>query len=296
METLGYVYNRGAASLRRARADTIGVVVTNPANPFFGELLTALISTLDEVGHTCLLVATGTTDLDVQERGVRELRERQVAGIAIVPASGTSPDFVETLNAWRLPHVFMTRYVPEGETHYVGADDVRGGDLAASHLLSHDVRSAAYIGGPTTVLSRRDRLRGARAAFGRAGLDPDQVLADLPCETSGQGGFRAAEELIGRGPLPDGILCHSDDIAFGVYRALRLHGRHRDVPVIGYDDIATAALWEPPLTTIATHSVELGRLAARALLTQIDDGPRSPVVTLTEPDLVVRESCGCAAR
>ncbi len=79
-----------------------------------------------------------------------------------------------------------------------------------------------------------------------------------------------------RGPLPDGILCHSDNVAFGVYRALRIHGRHRDVRVIGYDDIATAALWEPPLTTVATHSFELGEIAAQTLLRQINE-PGEPL-------------------
>lgn len=293
MEELGYVYNRGAAALRQQQGDTVGVVVTNPENPFFGELLTSLAGGLGELGYTCLLAYTGD-DVNAQMRAVSELRERQVAGLAIVPATGTPADFVETLNSWHMPHVFMTRYVADATTHYAGADDVRGGRLAAEHLLLHGARKILYVGGREPVHSRHDRLDGARKAIDGAGLDPDVVLSDLTSETSGPGGFAAVNEFLERGAtLPEAIMCHSDNVAFGAYRALRVHDLHREIPVTGYDDIAIAELWEPPLTTVSTHSHDLGQRAARILHDQLDYGPSDPRIDLSEPHLMIRESCGC---
>ncbi|WP_460959039.1 LacI family DNA-binding transcriptional regulator [Parasphingorhabdus pacifica] len=293
MHTLGYVYNRGAASLRSRHGDTIGVVVTNLANPFFGELLKGLEHELNQAGYTCLLVDTNN-DVDAQYRAVTELRERQVASLAIVPASGTTGDFVDMLNAWGMEHIFMTRYLRDVETHYVGADDVLGGRLAAEHLLEHGRTTFAYAGGPESVLSRWDRITGATQALQDHGLTAS-ALADYPGETSGRGGLAIAKQLLAQDRLPEAILCHSDHVAFGIYRALRQHGRSGETRVIGYDDIATAALWEPPLTSVSTRSTELGQRAAQTLLTHISTPADHPVVTTTQPTLVVRESCGCPA-
>ena len=214
--------------------------------------------------------------------------------MAIVPATGTPSEFVDTLRGWRMPHVFMTRYVAGSVTHYVGADDVRGGYLAAEHLLSHGVRTICYVGGLEPVQSRRDRMEGARKAVADGGLDPDEVFTDLESETSGPGGLAAVNRLLDAdGGLPEAIMCHSDNVAFGALRALRIRGRHRDVRVTGYDDIDNAALWEPPLTTVSAQSEDLGQLAARLLATQISDGESEAQVLLNEPTLSVRESCGC---
>jgi LacI family transcriptional regulator len=292
IRTLGYVYNRGAASLRTQRSSTIGVIVTNISNPFFGELLVGLEAELTKAGFLSLVVATADDPLR-QDELVTALREHQIAGLALVPASGTRREFLEQLKNWGIPHVLMTRYLDGVPAPYVGPDDVLGGKLAAEHLLGHGSRSFAYVGGPLKVLSRRDRINGVLSALAGHSLGPE-ALVDMPGETSGQGGLLLGEELLASGELPDAIICHSDSVAFGLYRALRIHGRTTDVRVIGYDDISGAALWEPPLTSIATHGEALGRSAARLLLDGIG-GSQQPQATpaFALPELVIRESCGC---
>ena len=99
--------------------------------------------------------------------------------------------------------------------------------------------------------------------------------------------------MVAAGPLPDGIVCASDVTAIGLYRALRDAGLDDQVSVTGYDDIPAAALWEPPLTTVATHADELGRRAARLLGERMADPTAPPVVENVVPELVVRRSCGC---
>ncbi|HET9649277.1 MAG TPA: LacI family DNA-binding transcriptional regulator [Microlunatus sp.] len=291
MADLGYVYNRGAASLRRQQADTVGVIITNVANPFFGELLRGFEAVLSGAALSCLIVNTGQ-DPAAQIRAIEELRERRVAGVAVVPASGSTAAFVDTLRSWRLPHVFMTRYIKNAPTHYVGADDQRGGYLATAHLLDHGTRQIAYLGGPVNVQSRWDRRAGVEAALHDHGLDADQLF-DLPGESSGSGGLAIGQHLIDNNLLPQAIVCHSDQVAFGVYRALRRSHSHALPRIIGYDDIPTASLWEPPLTTISTNANELGGLAAHNLLQQIDTSPDTTLTTITTPSLIIRESCGC---
>jgi LacI family transcriptional regulator len=291
MRALNYVPDRSAASLRNHTSNTIGVVVTNLANPFFGELLRGFEKTVAAEGYSCLLADTGD-DPGSQEAAIRELRSHKVAGLAIVPATGTAPDFPESLREINLPFVFMTRYLPDAPAPYVGADDVLGGALAAGHMIhTHGATTFAYIGGPASILSRRDRIEGVKKAMNEAALDP-KALRDMPSETTGLGGLEAALSLLKSEFRPDAIICHSDSVAFGVYRALRLNGLAETIAVTGYDDVATAALWEPPLTSIATHGTELGRTSAAHLLDQIaGDDPEQ--VQLATPSITVRQSCGC---
>ena len=90
MTELGYVYNRAAASLRTQHSDAIGVVLTNITNPYFAEFAAGLQDTLASSG-TVPLLAVSNEDRDQQHRLIKSLVERNVDGIVLVPAHGTSP-------------------------------------------------------------------------------------------------------------------------------------------------------------------------------------------------------------
>ncbi|WP_344534381.1 LacI family DNA-binding transcriptional regulator [Streptomyces albiaxialis] len=293
MAELGYVYDQVAASLRTRQAKVVGIVVTNIANPFFSELILGLEAEIRKAGFLPLLAVT-RDDVAQQEEAVSALQEHRVAGLGIVPATGTDPGLIDELRRARVGHVFMTRYLDGAETSYVGPDDVRGGELAGEHLFGHGCRRVAYLGGPARMVSRRDRLTGLRRAARAAGLDPDAAVLSLPGETSGTGGLELGRRLAAEPEaLPDGVLCHGDSVAFGLYRALYDAGLADRLRVIGYDDVPAAALWEPPLTSVSVRGRELGREAARLLLGRIEDPSAPPVVRWRAPELRVRRSCGC---
>ncbi|MCP2638415.1 LacI family transcriptional regulator [Microbacterium sp. HD4P20] len=293
MSDLGYVYSQAAGSLRRQSSRAVGVVVTNIHRPHFGELLIGLESTLTEAGYTALMVST-FDQLDRQERAVSILREHDVAGLAMIPATGSGDELFSTLQDWAVPSVFVSRYV-RGRSHpYVGADDVQGGRLAVRHLLEHGCRRIAYLGGNPGVPSRTDRIEGALRAIEEHGSDVSFV--ELVGEPSGDGGVGLGRALVASGELPDGVLCHGDAVAMGFERALYDAGLNRpgdapDVRVIGYDGVAATGYSVPSLTTVETNGLELGQQAAAELIRALRTG--EPVNSqLHEPRLIVRESCG----
>jgi LacI family transcriptional regulator len=292
MSELGYVHHHGAAALVTKKSGTVGILVTTIGSPYWGELIQGMQAELQAAGHLVLLADTGDDPVR-QRESVEELLRHQVAGVAVIPATGTDRSFVEQLERWDLPYVLMARDLKEERAVYVGPDDVRGGQLAAEHLLAHGCRRIAYVGGPPTVMSRWDRIAGVRKAL--AG-HPGAELIEICSETSGEGGRRVGLQLVDSDDgLPDGVICHNDTVAFGLYRALRTKGAG-GIRVIGYDDIGSAALWEPPLTSVSTAGKSLGRLAAATLLKRVANAGQSPTRSLTEPTLVIRESCGCPPR
>ena len=293
MDVLGYVYHRGAASLRASRTQSIGLIVPDMSNGFTAEMTITVESMLAEAGIVTLM-ANSLEDPGHQDLLVRSMLERQVDGLLFIPAVGTKRSFAENIVKSGVPAVIATREMPHPGIPYVGIDNVKGGRLAGEHLLFHGVERIAYLGGFAQLGPRRDRIRGVRQALREAGSSTNLDI-DVPGPPRGFWGLETARQLMDDGELPDGVVCHNDLVAFGVYRALRQHPlRASDsLHTVSYDDVAAASLWEPPLTTVAASGHEVGLRCAEVLLRRIAD-PHGPVErSLITSNLVVRESCGC---
>jgi DNA-binding LacI/PurR family transcriptional regulator len=135
------------------------------------------------------------------------------------------------------------------------------------------------------------RLRGVHAALRAAGLDPDGLVVAHGEPLVG-GGERAAAELLDRAPDTTAILAYNDLMAIGAVRALRDRGRRvpRDASVVGFDDVALAAYVDPPLTTIAQRTEEMGQWAVAQLTDETLSRPAGPI--RLPVDLRRRQSSG----
>jgi LacI family transcriptional regulator len=292
MSRLGYVYHRGAASLRTQRSHTVGLIVPDITNPFFAEMTVEIEARMDVARHVALLGNTAET-LEKQERLLAMMREYPADGVLLCVANGTQAETIARLRTWRLPFVLFARYVAGADADYVGADNRAGAALATAHLIGLGHRRIAFVGGPAESSARRDRLQGYRDALERAGVSIDQSL-QVTSPTTRTGGYKAMQALLERGKPPTAVLCYNDVVAFGVLLALQQRGRApgRDVAVVGFDDLAEAALWRPALTTIAISPRRIGEAAAELLLERIARPNEPPRQVIVAPQLVVRESCG----
>jgi LacI family transcriptional regulator len=294
MRKLGYVYHRGAASLRTQRSNTIGLIVPDVTNPFFAEMTVGVEERLDQAQHVVLLGNTAET-LNKQERLLAMMQEYRADGVLLCPATGTSAQTILHLRQGRLPFVLFTRYVDGVETDYVGADNLRGAELATEHLIGLGHRRIAFVGGPANSSARRDRLQGYRNALVSHGLPIDPAL-QLTSSTTREGGHHGIHTLLEVDDPPTAVLCYNDIVAFGVMLGLQASGHTpgRDVAVIGFDDIAEAGLWQPALTTVALSPRQIGEEAARLLLERIAAPDAAARQVILRPKLIVRQSCGAA--
>jgi LacI family transcriptional regulator len=290
MDELGYVYNRTAAALREKDGRLIGVVVTNVDNFFFAQSVQSIEDELERLGYSSF-IGSSLRSRERQDRVLRSMQEFGVAGVILAAVEDTVPEVARSLGEAGIACLSYTRYVEDGSVDYVGPDDVGGGRLAASHLLGHGARRLAYIGGRRPSSASRMRRAGVEAELEAAGLGG--TLTVVSCEMNAAGGFAAGRELLARGELPEAIVCVSDTVAFGLYRALRDAGAADRTRVIGFDDVELATYWTPRLTTVSSRPTELGRMAAAGIVDRLADPHGEPRVRYLEPDLVIRESCGC---
>jgi LacI family transcriptional regulator len=296
MNELGYVYNRAAASLRTQHSDAIGVVLTNITNPYFAEFATGLQDVLTSSG-TVPLLAVSNEDRDLQHRLIKSLVERNVDGIVLVPAHGTTPNNLPNLLG--TPLVLLARRLQGMDVDYVGAQNRDGGYAAAEHLYSHGCRRIAFVGGFTDSSAREERASGLAAFLNDHGmtLDADHSVV---CEPARPQAREAAMGLLTKnhgldGPNVDGIVCFSDVVAFGVLDAIADTGRSigSEVRVIGFDDVHDAGLNRPSLSSVAVPARETGRRAAQLVLERAAGSTEATVREEFPTKLEPRETCGC---
>src|SRR5271169_2091489 len=292
MRALGYVYHRGAASLRASSSDFVGMVISDLTNPFFAELAAGIEDALYKLGFTPILANTNE-DPARQAQVLRSLREHNVAGIIISPARGTDTWTLAQQWPQTIPAVITMRRMIGGSLPYIGPDNNKGERYAVEHLLRLGHRRIAFIGGDSTMTTQQERVGGWRDALNAWGVAADESLLFESAPTR-DGGRMAIERALAVARPPTAFVCYNDIVAMGATRALTARGiaPGRDVAVIGFDDISAAEHNAPPLTTVSADTREMGRRCAESLLGLIRREDPAGLSFAGAAHLVVRESCG----
>lgn len=301
---LGYYPNPAARSLNTGRTGIVGVLTPQRAaiicaNPFLLEFLKGVGQVSDRHGLAILLVSPVRGSL------THAMNNVPVDGF-ITLGLGRRQREVGLLCRRAIPFVVVDAEPPEGASS-VEADDEAGAEAAAAHLLDAGHRDILVLAmhpprgdddhvdlSPDHLAANHDvthrRLRGYARAFAARGLPmpaPPQRLQYL--ESTMEAGARAVSAAWQAGSPPTAVLAMSDALAIGALRQARESGLQvpADLSVVGFDDVAGAALSCPPLTTVHQPIAEKGRLAAQ-LLTDRLSGQTEPVRQVLPTALITR--------
>ena len=290
--TIGYIYNRRAASLRTSRSGIVGVVVHDIMNPFFAEILRSIESELDRSRQTFLL-SNHYDQLEKQRTFIDTLLQLGADGVIMSPAIGTPAADIQLAEANGLPAVLIARSVENADVPVFRGDDAYGIGLATNHLISLGHRRIAMIGGTDQTSTGRDRYRGYVMAMEAAGLAAEPRWR-IPGPRTKQAGFEASQQFLALKDKPTAAVCWNDLVAIGLMNGIARAGLVPgvDVSVTGYDDLEEAAIATPALTTVWNGQREVGRRAARTLLDRLNGVEVHGGQELIRPELHVRQSTG----
>lgn len=288
MVRLGYIYNRGAANLRQNRTGTIGLVLSNIANPFFSTLIAGVEEANDKSETVCFIANSGESP-ERQAKQIQRLREHNVDGLIVCPAIGSDQRLFDEIDRLGLPFVQVLREISNTERDYVTVDYAAGIDAALSHLKASGRKRIVYIGDMDVHSAARARLAGYERACARLELECMPVIAGT---RDNQYDEAALDRLLSKFPRPDAAICYNDILALAVMTHLRRRGLEAgtDFSVIGMDDIPAAGAAYPSLTTIATMPSRIGFAAARLLEKRIVRPTRRCEREVITPELVLRHS------
>lgn len=290
IEALHWEPDAHAANLRRTttRTRSVGLLLGSVSNPFAATMHRAIE---DVAAHRDVAVFASSLDDDPEREvaAVEAFVRRKVDGL-ILTCVAESQDYLAELVPPEMPVVFVDREPSGYAADSVHSDNLAGAGVAARHLLSFGHRRLALLIDRRSIWTARERERGFLAALADFGVPADTatIVADLSDQDAAE---RAVMTLLGAPDAPTAIVSGQNLITIGAVHALRKLGRHRDVALVGFDDVELADLLEPGLTVVAQRPQEMGRAAAERLFTSLDAGQRLAAERIVIPvDLIPRGS------
>ena len=281
-----------ARGLVTRRTHTVGLLISDIANPFFIHAVRAVEDVAQENGYNVILCNTDE-DPAKETQYLRVLMEKRVDGIILATTAG-SLRMVREVRWRRIPLVLFDRELPGVATDTAKVDGVLGGRLATEHLLGLGHRRIAIIHGPVVRSTGAERLQGYLLALQAAGVRPDPALI-REGNFKQDSGRELARQLLDLSPPPTALFCTNNLMTVGALHALGERGVRipSDLSLVGYDDMEWWTLTHPPLTTVGQPVYDLGQKAMRLLLAQIGrEKARRPQRVVLKPELILRESCG----
>ncbi len=273
VEQLGYRFNNAARVLSSGRSQTIGLVLLQSGGYYSRSAVTAGVEgAAGEAGYAVSITTIAELDAGLLERSLSKLADQGVEGIVIaVPLLSVTRKIEEI--ARDIPTVTLDGSRTAG-VRVLGIDQHEAGRVATQHLLDLGHRQVWHVCGPAEWIEARQRRQGWRECLAAAGIEAPPPLEG---DWSPDSGYRQGQ-IIAMIPEVTAVFVASDEMAFGVIRALRERGRlvPDDVSIVSVDDIALAAYCTPPLTTVRQDFYRCGA-AAVALLLEADGADGSVV-------------------
>lgn len=266
---LGYRPSSIARGLVTKRTGTLGLVVPDSSNPYFSEVARGVEHAAYVQEYNVFLCNT-EEDIEREKAVLYSLAERLVDGL-IICSSRLDQDELRTSLSYFSAQVLVNRSLENSSAVALLSDDQYGVRAAVQHLLQSGHRTIGMLAGPERSFSGRVRRKAFLDTLGDAGVkcDPDWIRNCAPMVDASQ---EAAVDLLMAHPLLTGLVCFNDLVAVGALKACTYLGRSvpDDIAIVGFDDIPLASLVTPPLTTVHVPRYELGQLAGKTLLAQIN--------------------------
>ncbi|WP_010278023.1 LacI family DNA-binding transcriptional regulator [Paenibacillus senegalensis] len=285
---------RRSTSSPETKQRKIGCIVAVPQNkynhPYFSPILEGIEQQLDELGHRLTFVST-VKELQGEEEMRRRIRESGLDGFIIV--EGIAPEMYQSIKEM-VPAVVGID-ISDLTVPVVSYDRVQAAKSAVRHLISQGHQRIAFIGGTglTGDLDREKRYRGYRYALQEAGLEVDARLVvnagwDVDVSYARMADLLAGQEI----ELPTAVFAASDMLAISAMRAVTEQGLRipEDIAFVGLDNIELSQYTSPPLSTIHIPKSEIGRMAAKILIDELEGKHPLPFKAFMPFQLLIRAS------
>lgn len=289
---MGYSPNPMAKSLLKQCSNQIGVVVPEFINAFFPEVIIGIQEVFINKGYQVLIMQSNESHITELEN-IKTLENNMVDGMIISLSLETkNVDYYKDLIKQGFPLVFFNRVSNELETSKVLFDDYKWAFFATEHLIYQGYKKIFHLGGPAGLVISQNRKNGFIDALRKHKIpfDESSIIETGFMISDGE---RVMEKLIVENNLPEAIFAVNDPSAIGAMKMLKKHGYKipEDVALLGFTESKLAELIDPPLTSVAQPTKEIGRTAAKLLLEQIESkGIFIPQTVILNGRLNVRES------
>lgn len=252
-EAMGYVPSAAALSLKGKATRTLGVVVYDFKDPFFGIIIERLQMLAHE--HNYSLILAGFLNRTPDEQDLQALNKHALDGLIVI---GTDLN-ADWLNGFKTLPVARIGHGGTNEPSVrVGIDEIQCARLIAGHLSGRKCRRVTYL--CADLPAHRIRQKAFEQAATERGMDLHTE------QSSERDAFGAGRDTAGRCTQTDALICATDQVAIGALNTLQ---KIKTPPAVtGFDDIPAASQFIPPVTTIRQPINQMVQTAFDAVITE----------------------------
>jgi LacI family transcriptional regulator len=304
---LGYQANELARSISTGRSGTIGVIVGDIENPYFGLAVRGISDAASAAGFDVILANSGE-EIEKERDAVRVLTGKRVDGLIVTAARTSETSHLQEVRRSGRPLVLLDRAVPGLDVDMVVCDDREAASVATRLLIDAGHRRIAYISAIASddpvyrsrhqinVSTVIERIDGFLAASERAKIEAPDRFIRLGA-TGSEPTRRIVTDLLGLPDRPTAIIASDNVVALDVFKTIRALGLSipDDVSLIAFHDADWTSVTTPPITVIAQPIYELGLECARMLIERIHGAAALPRQIVVKTTLIERQSTGAPA-
>lgn len=273
IESTGYVPNLAAGTLKSQRSNIVAAIVPTLRNTIFADTVEGLADELRAHGYQLLLASSGYSR-QAEEEILRKLLGQQPAAV-VLTGTEHSARVRSLLTSLRIPVIETWDLTQRPIDRAVGFSNREAARELTRALAGRGHRRITFVGTPPQLERRATlRLEGYRDAMRELGLRADELMIDEVGVTIAAGAA-AVQRLLARARQPDAVFFVNDVLAFGAIQQCQRAGV--DVPgklaIAGFGDFEIAEAALPSLTTVRIPGEQIGRTAARLLVSALAAGP-----------------------
>ena len=290
-----YLPSASAVNLSRQETSTVGVVVPEIDNIFYGDIVHGITEVADDLNLSLVLFDTQNS-LEKEERAIRALQHLRVRGIIL----GPSVDYPETregrlvleqLKTLGVPIVIVDRDFTNMPWDAVLYENYESSYAAAVELYKAGNRRLATITGDMDLKIGRDRLAGFCRGAEDCGLTvqkKDILYGDFLMEKA----YELSMELLTRKDMPDAVYTSNNRTSLGFLKAANECGIQigKDIAMIGNDRIETVDILGIAMSCVCRDNYEMGRTAVRLLQERMDSPERTRTISMIPYRVVLKGS------
>ncbi|MCX8638812.1 HTH-type transcriptional regulator GalR [Gilliamella sp. B3172] len=290
MEKLDYYPDANARALSQQNSNTIGIVVADVSDPFFGAMVTTIEKVAKRTGNF-LLIGNGYHQEEQEYNAITQLIEHRCSSLVV--HAKVLPDSRLIKLMQQVPGMVLINRIVKGfEKRCIALDDRYGSYLAVKHLIQNGHRQIGYLCSNHEISDSSDRLQGYKEALAEHNIKVDENLITFASPNE-VGGEQAMMSLLERNRQITAIACYNDSMAAGAMSVLYDNDIKipNEVSIIGFDDLLLARYLHPKLTTVRYPLQTMAEQAAElALLLAKGEEPPTNLVNVFVPTLTKRYS------
>ena len=289
IKKLNYAPNANAKALAKNNTDTIGVVVTDVVDPFFGILVKSIDKTAEQY-HKSILIGIGYHNAEKEKNAIETLLEKRCSCLVVHAKALSDKVLADYLQ--RVPGmVIINRVIAGFENRCVDLDNQKGTFSATEMLIKLGHKHIGYIGSDHQISDENERVTGYLQALEQHHF-PLTKSAIVQSSPDFEGGEKAMIQLLSINENLTAVVTYNDMMAAGALSVLSENNIQvpEQFSIIGFDDMPIARYLIPKLTTIRYPIDLMANYAAKLALSLVDDNIPTPSYLQFKPTLVQRFS------